>query len=75
MINVGRNKTIIPKAPLGRILMNSGAKRVSQSALDAFCEIMEDIAKDIGTQANKIAKHAGRKTIHGDDIKLAAKQG
>lgn len=71
---MGRNTTIIPKAPLGRILMNAGAKRVSQSALDAFCDILEDIGKDIGSQATKIAKHSGRKTVNDADIKLAAKQ-
>ena len=32
------------------------------------------IAKDIAVQANKISKHAGRKTIHDTDIKIATKQ-
>ena len=65
---------LMPKAPMGRILMKAGAKRVSADAVDAFTEVMQGIAEKIGTQAARISKHAGRKTIHEDDIKLAAKE-
>jgi histone H3/H4 len=71
---MGRNTSTIPKAPVGRILMNAGAKRVSASAVDAFTEVLTEIAEKIGVQAFKIAKHSGRKTIKEGDIKLAAKQ-
>ncbi|MBL7056595.1 histone family protein [Candidatus Woesearchaeota archaeon] len=64
----------IPKAPVGRILINSGAKRVSQDAIDAFTEILTEITEKIATKAAEISKHSGRKTIHESDIKLAAKQ-
>ena len=68
-----RRTSIIPKAPVGRILMSAGAKRVSAEALDAFAEVIQEISEKIGTQAVKIAKHSGRKTIHEEDVKLAAK--
>ncbi|MBT4824302.1 histone family protein [Candidatus Woesearchaeota archaeon] len=71
---VTRRTAIIPKAPLGRILNKMGAKRVSDSALDLFSEVLAEIGTDIAEQAAKIAKHAGRKTIHEEDIKLASKQ-
>ncbi len=71
---MGRNTSTIPKAPVGRILMNAGAKRVSASAVNAFTEVLTSIAEKIGTQAFKIAKHSGRKTIKEGDVKLAAKQ-
>jgi len=70
---MGRNTTIIPKAPVGRILLRAGAKRVSQGATDAFSEVLEEIAKDIGARAVRIAIHSGRKTVHDSDIKLAVK--
>jgi histone H3/H4 len=70
---MGKRATAIPKAPLTRILMNAGAKRVSAGAVDAFTEVLEDIGKDIAEQALKIAHHSGRKTIHDGDIKLARK--
>ena len=69
-----KQTTIIPKAPCARILMNAGAKRVSAEAAQAFAEVLEDMAKEVAVQANKISKHAGRKTIHDSDIKIATKQ-
>ena len=70
---MGRKTSIIPKAPMGRILMKAGAKRVSAGAIDAFTEVITNIAEKIGTDAVKIANHSGRKTVHEGDIKLAAK--
>ncbi len=72
---MGRKTSIIPKAPLARILIKKGAKRVSDDSLDAFSEILTEIGTQISEQAVKIAKHSGRKTILDTDIKLAAKQG
>jgi len=69
-----RNISTIPKAPVGRILMNAGAKRVSQDAVDAFTDVVTELTTKIATRAAEIAKHSGRKTIHEGDIRLAAKQ-
>ena len=69
-----RIRGMVPKAPMGRILMKAGAKRVSADAVDAFTDVMTEIAEKIGTQSVKIAKHAGRKTVQEGDIKLAAKE-
>ena len=74
MVFMGRKITVIPKAPLGRILMKAGAKRVSANAVGTFMEIVTEIAENIATQAAKIAKHSGRKTVNEGDVKLAAKQ-
>ena len=71
---MARNISVIPKAPFGRILMKAGAKRVSADAVKAFTEILTEMTEEIATQSAKISKHAGRKTIHEGDIKLAAKQ-
>ena len=72
---MAKRSGLIPKAPCGRILLNAGAKRVSQSAIDEFTDMIQDIAQDIATTATKIAKHSGRKTVQGADVKLAAKRG
>jgi DNA-binding protein len=68
-----RKTGIIPKAPAARILMKSGADRVSADAVEAFVEIMQNIAEDIGTRAVNIARHSGRKTVQEGDIRLASK--
>jgi len=70
---MGRKTSIIPKAPVGRILVNAGAKRVSASAVNAFTEILTERAEQIASKAAQIAKHSGRKTVQEGDIKLAAK--
>jgi len=68
-----RKVSLVPKAPVARILQNAGAKRVSAEAVDAFADVIQDIAEAIAEQAAKIAKHSGRKTVQEGDIKLAAK--
>ena len=70
---MARNISIIPKAPFARILMDAGAKRVSAEAIDAFTDVITDIAEEISTKAARIAQHSGRKTIHDGDIKLAVR--
>ena len=69
-----RRVSLIPKAPCGRILVNAGAKRVAAEAIDAFSDIIADIALQIGEKASQIAKHSGRKTVQEGDIKIAARQ-
>ena len=70
---MSRKTSTIPKAPVARILFNAGAKRVSADAVDAFADVIENLAETIGTRAARIAKHSGRKTVQEGDIKLAAK--
>ena len=69
-----RQVGIIPKAPVARILMSCGAKRVSAEAVDAFVDVIGDIAEQISERAVQIARHSGRKTIQEGDVKLSAKQ-
>ncbi|HII72377.1 TPA: histone family protein [Candidatus Woesearchaeota archaeon] len=64
---------VIPLAIAERILKNAGAQRVSEEAKMAFSDVLRGIAEEIGNQASAIAKHAGRKTVQDEDIKLAAK--
>lgn len=67
-----RTRTI-PKAPAARMLVNAGAERVSDSAADAFAEVLEEIGVKISERAVRIAKHSGRKTVKKEDIELASK--
>ncbi len=69
-----KRETIIPKAPIARIFLNSGAKRVSDEALSAMVELLEQKGTEIAQKAIRNSQHAGRKTVHDTDIKLAARQ-
>ena len=70
---MGRKTSTIPKASVARILVKAGAKRVSQDGVDAFTDVLTDIAIKISKKAADISKHAGRKTVHEGDVRLAAK--
>ncbi|MDO5814642.1 MULTISPECIES: histone family protein [unclassified Methanobrevibacter] len=63
----------IPKAPIARIIKESGAERVSEDAKAALADYLEEVARDVAKEANNVAKIAKRKTVKADDIKLAIK--
>ena len=64
----------LPKMPFERILKKAGAKRVSRSALEEFSKVMEDKMFKIANEAAILAKHAGRKTILAEDIRMARRK-
>ncbi len=66
-------KRVLPLAAMEKLLKQSGADRVSDSAKSALKDVLEDIAEEIAQNAVKLAQHAGRKTVKGNDIRLAAK--
>jgi len=64
----------IPLAPLDRLIRKAKAERVSEKAAIAMGEILEELGLEIAAMAKELAEHAHRKTINGDDIRLAYKQ-
>ena len=63
--------TIIPYAPVERLIRSAGADRVSETAGVALAEILEQYGLEIAEEAIVLAKHAKRKTVKAEDIQLA----
>jgi len=63
--------SILPRAPMERIIRRAGADRVGASAADAPAELLEAQGLAIASRASMIAKHAKRKTVTASDIEIA----
>jgi len=63
----------LPLAAVDRIIRKAGGGRVSEGASAALAEVLEEKGIKIAQQANEFAKHAKRKTVTSQDIKLSVK--
>ncbi len=65
----------IPLATFEKLIKEVGADmRVSNAAAKEMTVVVENTAKQIASDAVSFAKHAGRKTVTEEDIKLAYKK-
>ena len=55
-----------------RIIKKAGAERISADATETLAALMEEYGGYLAKEAKKMSDHAGRKTLRGSDIKMAA---
>ena len=63
----------LPLAPVKRIIKNAGAERVSEDAVIALRDSIEDMAREVADEALRAARHARRRTVKREDIELAVR--
>jgi len=64
--------TYIAKSPIRRLMKNEGANIVSNDALNEIIEILTNKGKELTNKALEMTRHAGRKKLTADDVKLAS---
>jgi len=64
----------LPIAAVDRIIRKSSGLRVSESAAKILADHLEDVGMKIAQEAALYSKHAGRKTVVDEDIRLVLKK-
>ncbi len=64
--------TELSQAAVERIIKKTGAERISADATETLAILMEDYGVFLAKEAKKMSDHAGRKTLRGSDIQMAA---
>jgi len=64
---------VFPIQPLRRVFKKAGAERVSMDALDELRSTLVRMVEEICADALTVAKHANRKTVMKEDVRLATR--
>lgn len=66
-----RKKLIVPESVAVKLFKIAGASRISKGARDELLNLIAKYGRDVAERAVKLSKHAKRKTVEKEDIKLA----
>lgn len=64
----------LPLAAVDRIIRKATGIRVSETAAKELSTYLEEEGMKVAQQAATLSKHAGRKTVTDEDIRLALKK-
>ena len=63
---------MLPLAAIERIARKAGVERISADAIEDLTKAIEELGVDLTLEAAQAARHAKRKTILREDIRLVA---
>ena len=63
---------MLPLATIERIARKAGIERISADAIKELTKTIEELGSDLALEAAQAARHAKRKTILREDIRLVA---
>ena len=63
---------MLPLATIEKIARKAGVERISAEAIKDLAKIIEELGYELSLEAAQAARHAKRKTILKEDIKLVA---
>lgn len=66
-------RKVISLSAMEKIMKGAGANRVSDEAKEALREVLEEIGERVGKDADELSRHAGRRTIKADDVRMASR--
>ena len=61
-------------AALERMMKKAGVARTSASGIEQLAEVLEEYGLAVSQEAAALARHAGRKTVKKEDVRLAARR-
>ena len=64
----------LPIAAMDRLIRKSTGLRVGSDAAEAMAEVLEERGAQVAIEAGKYAKHAQRKTVKSEHVRLAVKK-
>lgn len=63
---------MLPLAAVERIVRKAGVERISADAIKEIAKAVDELGAELALEAAQAARHAKRKTILREDIKLVA---
>lgn len=63
---------MLPLASIERIARKAGVERISADAIRELVKTIENLGSDLSLEAAQAARHAKRKTILREDVRLVA---
>jgi histone H3/H4 len=67
-------RKILSLSAMEKLMKDAGANRVSDPAKEELRVVLEEIGVRISKDADELSRHANRRTIKAEDVRMAAKQ-